>query len=69
VLALIAHGVFLQRYPMSRVPAFDRQVAPALAMCVGAVAALGLRSLYYLYRLALSLWAGSGAPRQIGERT
>jgi glycosyltransferase involved in cell wall biosynthesis len=29
----------------------------------------GLRSLYYLYRLALSLWAGSGAPRQIGERT
>lgn len=53
VLALVAYGIFLARHPAERVPEFDRRVAPALALCVGAVAAAGLAASWLVY-----LWGG-----------
>lgn len=53
VLALIAYIIFLARHPADGVPEFDRRVAPALAMCVGAVAAAGLAGSWLVY-----LWGG-----------
>lgn len=52
-LALIAGLVFLRTYPMDRTPPFDRAVAPALALCVGVVAIIGLAASGLLY-----LWGG-----------
>jgi membrane-associated phospholipid phosphatase len=53
VLALIAYGVFLRGYAVERVPELDRRVAPALALCLGAVVAVGLAGYWIAY-----LWMG-----------
>lgn len=53
VLALIAYALFLRGYPSDRVPELDRRAAPALAVCVGAVAAAGLAGSWLAY-----LWGG-----------
>ena len=44
---------FLARYPAERVPEFDRRVAPALALCISAVVAVGLAASWLAY-----LWGG-----------
>lgn len=53
VLALVAYGTFLASYPAERIPEFDRRVAPALALCVSAVIAVGLAASWLAY-----LWGG-----------
>ena len=53
LLALVAYGIFLARYPTERVPEFDRRVAPALALCVSAAVAVGLAASWLAY-----LWGG-----------
>lgn len=53
VLALVADSIFLRRYPSEQVPEFDRRVAPALALCVSAVVAVGLTAYWFAY-----LWSG-----------
>jgi len=52
-LAFVAHAIFLRRYRTDQIPAFDRRVAPALALCVSAVVAAGLAASWLAY-----LWAG-----------
>ncbi len=52
-LAMVAYGIFLRGYPSGRIPEFDRRVAPALALCVGAIAAVGLAASWLAY-----LWGG-----------
>lgn len=52
-LAVMAGTLFLRPFDASRVPAFDRQVAPALAVCVAGVAAVGLALFWLAY-----LWGG-----------
>jgi membrane-associated phospholipid phosphatase len=50
VLAFVAYGAFIATYPRERVPEFDRRVAPALALCVSAVAALAVIGCWVAYR-------------------
>ncbi len=50
---VVAYGIFLRGYPSGRIPEFDRRVAPALALCVGAIAAVGLAASWLAY-----LWGG-----------
>ena len=52
-LAFIADAIFLRRYPPDQIPEFDRRVAPALALCVSAVVAVGLAASWLAY-----LWGG-----------
>ena len=49
VLALIARTIFLAGFPRARIPEPDRQVAPALAVCIGFVAALVLIGSWLVY--------------------
>lgn len=53
-LAFVADWVFLRRYPSDQVPEFDRRAAPALALCVGALAAVSLAAAWLVY-----LWGGA----------
>lgn len=53
LLAFVASGVFLSRYPSGRVSECDRRVAPALALCVAAIVAVGLAGSWLAY-----LWSG-----------
>ncbi|HEX7706359.1 MAG TPA: phosphatase PAP2 family protein [Thermoanaerobaculia bacterium] len=53
VLAAVAYGIFLHRYPSELVPELDRRAAPALALCIGAIAAAGVAGSWLLY-----LWLG-----------
>ena len=53
LLAFVAYGIFLRRYSPDRIPEFDRRTAPALALCVSAVAAVGLAAAWLAY-----LWNG-----------
>ena len=52
-LAFVADAIFLSRYPPDQIPEFDRRVAPALALCVSAVVAVGLAASWLAY-----LWGG-----------
>jgi len=52
-LAAVAYGVFLRAYPTDRTPELDQRVAPALALCLGAVVVLGLAGYWLAY-----LWMG-----------
>jgi len=52
-LALVAYSIFLRGYASEQVPEFDRRVAPALALCVSAVVAVGLTASWLAY-----LWSG-----------
>ena len=52
-LALMAYAIFLRRYPAERVSDLDRRVAPAMAVCVGALVTAGLLGFWLLY-----LWSG-----------
>jgi membrane-associated phospholipid phosphatase len=49
LLAFVACGIFLRRYSPARIPEFDRRVAPALALCVSAIAAVGLAAAWLVY--------------------
>jgi membrane-associated phospholipid phosphatase len=53
VLALAAYSIFLRGYSLDLIPEFDRRVAPALALCVSAVVAVGLATSWLAY-----LWVG-----------
>ncbi len=53
LLAFVAYGIFLRTYPSERISEFDRRVAPALALCLGVVAAVGLVASWLIY-----LWSG-----------
>lgn len=53
LLAFVACGIFLRRDLSEQVPEFDRRVAPALALCVAAVVAVGLAASWLAY-----LWGG-----------
>ena len=53
VLAFVAYGLCLRRYPSDQIPELDRRVAPALALCVSAVVTAGLLVSWLLY-----LWGG-----------
>ena len=52
-LAFVAYGIFLRRYSSDQISEFDRRVAPALALCVGAVVAVGLATSWLVY-----IWGG-----------
>lgn len=53
LLAFVAYGIFLRRYPSAQMSEFDRRVAPALALCVSAVVAVGLATSWLAY-----IWGG-----------
>lgn len=42
ILAFAAYGIFLRPYSRDQISEFDRRVAPAIALCVSAVVAVGL---------------------------
>lgn len=52
-LAFVAYGIFLRRYLSDQISEFDRRVAPALALCVSAVVAVGLAISWLAY-----IWGG-----------
>ncbi len=52
-LAFVAYGIFLRRDASRQISEFDRQVAPALALCVGAVVAVGVATSWLAY-----IWGG-----------
>jgi membrane-associated phospholipid phosphatase len=52
-LALVGYAIFLRGIPREQIPAFDRQVAPALAMCISALVILGIVGYWFAY-----LWSG-----------
>lgn len=54
-LALAAYLVFLRGYSPDRTPARDRQVAPALALCVAGIVGLGTACFWVAYRVGLAL--------------
>ena len=51
LLALIAYAIFLRKE--SQVPAFDRDVAPALALCIGMLVTIGIAGYWIAY-----VWIG-----------
>lgn len=53
LIAAVAYGIFLRSYPAEQIPEFDRRVAPALAVCVSGVVAVGTVGFWLLY-----LWSG-----------
>jgi membrane-associated phospholipid phosphatase len=53
LLAVVAYGFFLRPYASARVPVFDRQAAPALALWLSAVAAVGVAIAWLAY-----VWGG-----------
>lgn len=53
VLAFVAYAIFLRRYSSGQIPEFDRQVAPALALSVSGVVAVGLAMSWLAY-----IWGG-----------
>jgi hypothetical protein len=52
-LAAVAYGIFLACYPAHKISDFDRRVASALALLVGAIVAGGLVASWLVY-----LWGG-----------
>ena len=53
LLAAVAWVVFLRNQPREEIPAFDRSVAPALAVCIAALVTLGLAGYWLAY-----VWSG-----------
>lgn len=51
-LAMIANLVFLRSYVRENVPEGERRIAPALALCVGAVAGIGVAGFWLAYRVS-----------------
>jgi membrane-associated phospholipid phosphatase len=52
-LALVAYGMMLRGHPSSQISESDRRAAPALALCVSAVVAVGLATSWLAY-----VWGG-----------
>jgi membrane-associated phospholipid phosphatase len=53
LLALIAYGVFLRNDPREPIPAADRRIAPAIALCLIGFVILGLAGYWIAY-----VWIG-----------
>jgi membrane-associated phospholipid phosphatase len=53
LLALVAHLIFLHGYPRANIAEAERRVAPALALAVGGVVAVGLACFWVAYRLGV----------------
>jgi membrane-associated phospholipid phosphatase len=53
LLAVVAYIIFLRNYPRDQIPAFDRRIAPALALCISGVVVLGIGCYWLVY-----LWGG-----------
>jgi membrane-associated phospholipid phosphatase len=53
LLSVVAYGLFLRRYPAEQVPELDRRAAPALALSVSAIVAVGLTVYWLAY-----VWSG-----------
>lgn len=53
LLAFAAYAIFLRGYSREQIPEPDRQVAPALALCISAVVTLGILCYWLVY-----LWSG-----------
>lgn len=53
ILAAFAYALFLRRYPREHVSATDRAAAPALALCVLGMVAIGILASWLVY-----LWSG-----------
>jgi membrane-associated phospholipid phosphatase len=53
LLAFAAWAIFLRKTPQEPIPAFDRRVAPALALCIAGLVLLGLTGYLLTY-----LWIG-----------
>jgi membrane-associated phospholipid phosphatase len=51
ILALAAYVVFLRGYPRALVPESDRRVAPAVALCLSGIVALGVACFWIVYSL------------------
>ncbi|HVE72186.1 MAG TPA: phosphatase PAP2 family protein [Thermoanaerobaculia bacterium] len=49
-LALVAYVVSLRKHEREPVPTFDREVAPALALCIGGLVSFGLAGYWIAYR-------------------
>ena len=49
LLALVAHVIFLARYPRERIPELDRRVAPSLAFCILGVVLLAVIGSWIAY--------------------
>lgn len=52
LLALVAYSIFLRGYTSGQLTEFDRRAAPALALCVSAVVAVGLTAYWFAYLLS-----------------
>jgi membrane-associated phospholipid phosphatase len=52
-LAFLAWAVFLRRYSLEPIPAFDRRATPLLALVVTGIAGLGLVASWVAYRLGI----------------
>jgi len=53
LLAFVAYGIFLRRYSADQVPELDRHLAPALALCISVLVAVGVAACWVAY-----LWGG-----------
>jgi hypothetical protein len=53
ILAFVAYIIFLHNYPREQIPAFDRRVAPALALCIIGLVTLSLAGYWFAY-----MWSG-----------
>jgi membrane-associated phospholipid phosphatase len=51
-LAFAAYLIFLRRYPSDEIPAIERRIAPALAVVVLGIVAIGLAASWVVYRLS-----------------
>ncbi len=52
-LAFVAYAIFLRSDPREQIPAFDRRVAPALALCIIGIVVVGLAACWFAYQ-----WGG-----------
>jgi len=52
LLAALAVVVFLRSYPREAVPALDRRIAPAIALCVAALVGVGLVGYWVAFKLS-----------------
>jgi hypothetical protein len=52
ILAFTAYAIFLRNYAREEVPDLDRQVAPALALCILGLVSVVLAAYWIIYRMS-----------------